>query len=1120
MGAVQKLTVQVQKSTTKIAYCFLKMADGGKDSGFTSHRRMAYNRMVKQREMIDGGTRMFDLKKAGFTTTNGMVSSKADCVVLHGEGTVFGQKFYGEQKSYTYAVQTPFSMEEYFVLEYAAQGLRRQLSFRKPFVFALTADGGEVPLVCYDDVVLDNRRHSVIVQTEGSSYVGIKIVFYIDRRFYADFSVYAMYTCASDELPRCCDKLLTDKAEAFTQISLEEQFNSRFCAEAIMIDGGRFFTETNVVLHHIPFTVQPEGNNLIAPPPAPKENDEEILNFGVKTKRGLCRPVSRDSLIEVPIRCAASEIFFIMSLRGKRHQRWGFASDGTILGEYCGDVTMPLLVDDVEGFMVTVVYQDGRRDTALPLNLSAGRHGVSGDVGVYAVPADGSRVERVIFHNRLLETDCCLAAVTVNQTQKRLLPEMLIPELAEPIVHSVETKQNISLQDDELFIQNGALSMRFGLQGGMKLLEMQNGYVKHSTVRPDYFIKLRDSEGTLHTDLTLVDAKAEGDSARVVYRYQGLELYITASFDGACDIEWNLRIHNVGDENCRMGILFPTVSGMQHKTAEDGWYFFPKYQNLNSNETVFIYEESAPSFPMQFLDVYSPAEQGGLALTTRERELVVRKYALEKDAAGIGFYVEYPAMYGEIVPNGDFTASPAVLTAHEGDWRASFAIYKKWLDSWYEPYKCQNKDWYRKCFWLLAEITDFVETKAFYKEPIWYDTETKEFAFKKVLEEQKEIAGCYPDILHLWSWTYRDENGKIVYKWGNYGESDYDEFGGLEAFSKALHEIRDDMGIPVSLYMHPTLLSASYPQAKHFFEKGLRVQNDLGNYIQIADAYRMCHANREWREEILKIYQRVYRELQIPLLYVDEFSLRIENRCYGKDHGHEVPSNLLKTDRNFISDLKDAMPEEVVLYGEYAAVDVNARYIDCNISYYIIDSVVDMIETAWRGGDGDDRLGRVFTDVYRFAFPKIVQLILPMAMRHLSWHPQKFIFFNGEAIYDSFWDNEESAGLDFTVKAYHLKKKYADCFASDTPETMVDTLSPAVCANRFPGDNREVYTLYNRAYSTYRGKALRVVHEEGTVYYDAWNETELTPVVHDGFAELSVAMPAQSIGCIEVRRRG
>ena len=85
---------------------------------------------------------------------------------------------------------------------------------------------------------------------------------------------------------------------------------------------------------------------------------------------------------EVPIRCAASEIFFIMSLRGKPRQRWGFASDGTILGEYCGDVIMPLRAKDVEGFMVTVVYQDGSRDTALPLNLFAGQHGVSGDVGV------------------------------------------------------------------------------------------------------------------------------------------------------------------------------------------------------------------------------------------------------------------------------------------------------------------------------------------------------------------------------------------------------------------------------------------------------------------------------------------------------------------------------------------------------------------------------------------------------------------------------------------------------------------------------------------------------------------------------------------------------------------
>ncbi len=44
LGAVQKLTVQVQKSTTKIAYCFLKMVDKSKNSRLTSPRRVVYNR--------------------------------------------------------------------------------------------------------------------------------------------------------------------------------------------------------------------------------------------------------------------------------------------------------------------------------------------------------------------------------------------------------------------------------------------------------------------------------------------------------------------------------------------------------------------------------------------------------------------------------------------------------------------------------------------------------------------------------------------------------------------------------------------------------------------------------------------------------------------------------------------------------------------------------------------------------------------------------------------------------------------------------------------------------------------------------------------------------------------
>jgi len=382
------------------------------------------------------------------------------------------------------------------------------------------------------------------------------------------------------------------------------------------------------------------------------------------------------------------------------------------------------------------------------------------------------------------------------------------------------------------------------------------------------------------------------------------------------------------------------------------------------------------------------------------------------------------------------------------------------------------------------------------------------------MEEQKSLTGFYPDILHLWAWCYyEDRHGQ---QWGNYSTQDYDIYGGLENFRRALHEVKEKTGSQVSLYLHPTLLSARYPQAKELFPR-LRVINEQGNYISILqDSFRMCHANEEWRDRTLSMYPRVYSELGIPLLYVDEFSLRVENRCYAPNHGHCVPSNLLKTDRDFITRLKANMPEEVVLYGEYAPVDINAGYIDCNISYSYLDSIVDLIETAWRAGDGDDRLSRVYVDTYRFAFPGLVQLILPMAMRNLSWHPQKFFFFNGTAIYDSFWDIEESAGHAFTIHAYALKKEYADCFTSDTPETMIDTLTPVVCANRFPGKGRTLYTLYNRGYNTFRGKILRMPHTDGQTYYDAWNQKPLSVEIVNGQAEISLEMDAMQMGCIVI----
>ncbi len=1046
------------------------------------------------------------------------VEKNGAAVKLCANSKVFGQKFYGVQKSYTFTFEKDFVMEEYFVLSYSCQGLRRQYACRMPFVYGLT-ENGEEPLVCYDDVAMDNRLHSVIVKVKSGTYKGIKITYCIDRRKQAHFMVHEMYSCCFGELPVSCESGKSDVVKDFTAIDLSEYYNAAFCHDEnqSIIDGGKFFEQDEVALYEIPFRVSTKGKNIIAPSPAPKENNDIIDNFGVQVPRKLCRPISRDSLIEISVNQEAKELFFILSMSGKHHKRWGFAQDGTVLGTITGEVYMPLLVDDTTGFMVEVVYKNGNRDTNLPFNLSLGRHGISGDVSVYGIPTDGSEIEKVIFHNRLLDTDLSVVALTLNNTENRLLPQMLIPEKQEKITHAVSCEKSVSLEGHILSITNGALSMRIDVSCGLRLLEMKNEFIPDFKISESDMLRLRCGNDYC-SEFELVTADASEEEFHLALKKDELYFDVNGILGGDNDIKWQLRVKNAGDNNIKTGIIFPCVSGINHADAEDNWYFVPKYQNILSNKTVFIYEELAPSFPMQFLDVFSPKQQGGLSLTTQERDVITRIYALEKNENGIEFYVEYPEMYGEVKAGETFDCSPTVLTAHEGDWRKSFDIYKKWLDSWYEPFRCQDKDWYRKCFWLLTEYCDFVvEDTPITRLPLWNNPETKELYFDAVLEEQKKIAGCYPDILHLWSsWIHRMENGKISIKWGNYGGEDYDEYGGIEKLKQALHKVQDEKGVKVSLYFHPTLLSDCYPDLTHFFDN-CKVVNDIGDDIIINEkSYRMCHAEETWREHAVSIYPRVYQELGIPLMYIDEFSLRIENRCYASNHGHPVPSNLLQTDRDFITELKNKMPEEVVLYSEYAAVDIYARYIDCNISYYVTDNVVDMVESSWRGGDGDDRLSRVFTNMYRFAFPKIVQLVLPTAMRHLSWHPQKFIFFNGEAVYDSLWDCEESAGNDFNMKAYRIKKKYADCFSSDYAEGMIDTLSPAVCANRFPGEGRTVYTIYNRAYTTYRGKALRVPHSENHIYFDAWNERPLKTEIKDGYAEIYLDIGAQEMGCIVV----
>jgi len=78
---------------------------------------------------------------------------------------------------------------------------------------------------------------------------------------------------------------------------------------------------------------------------------------------------------------------------------------------------------------------------------------------------------------------------------------------------------------------------------------------------------------------------------------------------------------------------------------------------------------------------------------------------------------------------------------------------------------------------------------------------------------------------------------------------------------------------------------------------------------------------------------------------------------------------------------------------------------------------------------------------------------------------------------------------------------------------------PTVYANRFAGERRAVYTLYNAGYRTARGELLRVPRTEGMRCTDAFTGKEIPLVGEDGTATVTMALGPHEVGCIVVEKR-
>ena len=1020
------------------------------------------------------------------------------------------------------------SPNQFIVLEYRAWWLAVQRPYTDVLVLA-SADGAgksiTTSLVTTPDLICDGQWHRLLLKRPYPAKPTALRVALESANSQAWLEVRRLEWLPSLEK---AGPAITEDTESVAQpdlVPLQLQFNDRFDwlmkrsltqrpIDTAVHDGGTWLAKEDVSVAGLPFRVvsKPEAYNLIVPPPEPKENQEMIEHFGIKAPRGAVAKVSRDSLIAVSVNREVSEVFLLLAAElPSRELDYLIGHSATTL-------------DNVEEFAVELVYENGVRDWAFPYSVLDGHHLIRRTLGVYAVPASGAKLKEVVLHNRKLGARVHLAAVTVNTGNQRRFPALADePQTqvakAKPLDEAI--KPFATREGDLLKLGNAHYELTLDAARVLTPVAVQHRRLSPGTARVSAspLLEMKVAGHAIPAQQWKLDSVKKMPLGFVV-TYTSVEASlplrcaVTVQVDESPESSFQLAVQHTGGQVVNAEIRFPVLHGLQLGAADDLQCFFPQYRNALGSDRATYYAYAGVSFPMQFFDVFDERSGGGVWLRTEDRANTERNYFLSKQADGAHLHVEYPGLITRF-DTGEPTDFPVTrLGFHAGDWRASVRRYGDWLSTWYQPFKSQDKPWLRESFWLLAEITDDVPPSLF-KLPAWYDSEKKRPLFRDILAEWERKAGYKPDILHLWAWTY---DPKTIIRWGEYGGRDYDTVGGQPAFKQAIADVQDNLGTPVSLYVNATLCGKDTPAGQRIADSAMQLPNGKP-FIPYRDTYRMCLGSSAWTDDLIATYQRLVRETGARLLYVDELGMRQDivsktrGMCFHPGHGHPVPSRVNETEGRFLRTLREAVPGGLALYGEYPCSDANTANLDGVIHYYFhrgAGPTFSPVFDAETTRSTDD----IALNLYRFAFPKMWHLDLPLGVAYDSWHPLKFTFFNGEAIYDSLWNLDESRGHAFFTRAYELKKRFKDCFTSDTPEMLVPTERAAIHANRFPGQARTLWTLYNARPTTMRGTVLSVAHLEGATYRDEWNNTELKPELRDGRAILSLELGPQSIGCI------
>lgn len=547
-------------------------------------------------------------------------------------------------------------------------------------------------------------------------------------------------------------------------------------------------------------------------------------------------------------------------------------------------------------------------------------------------------------------------------------------------------------------------------------------------------------------------------------------------------LELRLLLKNSSLDPLTVTPNFPVLRGVSLDGAsKDLGYCFPQLIPEISHEVASWRRAYGGLFPLQFINVFH-SQAGSLTLMTQDLTNQNKEYWIEKKENGkIDLGVSYSSR--TLKPGELWELPPAVIDVHLGDWHEGLDSYRAWVQTWYNP-SVPRKSWFQEVFnfrqhFLHENLGDPV-----------INPSTGEYQFHQLLQEDIKAFGGV-DYLQLFDWSSDPEHGRV----GEYNPWDY--LGGAEFLAAEIEKIQK-LGIRVGLYLEGYLLDKRSTIAKDYgLQWTVKSKNQEPYYQMGGDYWHPCPHIPGWRDYLKNAVSQAHSLLNSDGIYIDQYGWGNQYVCHSMEHGHPCPSNQITDENLMMIQIRSALPQTVVLLSEYCPTDVSTQYQDGSFTY-----------------------AKGIINLTRFALPDFKLFVIIRCDEPMGndFENVKKIFFNGEGIWlEGPLSKPEwfpSAIRELLKKCYLILRAYRDSFTTLNPTPLVETLNPLLLANKFPGKNDTVWTLYNTSAKDLSGELIKVSHSPGALYYDVWNNEALTVRLVDEEAFLSLTIQAYDIGCI------